>query len=222
MQTLAAVPTPRTQPGSFTMVPDALLAEGRLSPGAKMLWIRLASYLAPDQQFCWPGQATLAVAEHCSEREIRNRLAELESAGWVTRRRRAQGRTTVYRPTTPGESDRNTRAGQGPRDRNARADLDRNARAAKQEPENNTQTERALARRTPRALTDKEQIMAEHPEDAPGPACQCAHSTAAHAAGVGACGVDWCGCQTYVLGRRLSELPTDATEAWREARRKLA
>lgn len=97
----------------FTTVPNALIEDSSISVGARMTLIALMSFAWRGDPF--PGQERLASMLGCSDRMIRNHLAELQDAGLLTSRRRGLGRTNVYRITdralTGGGSDRNSTSG---------------------------------------------------------------------------------------------------------------
>ncbi|MCS7261048.1 MAG: helix-turn-helix domain-containing protein [Anaerolineae bacterium] len=76
-------------------IPDALLSEPRLSMGAKLMFGVLAK-LAGENGYCWPSQSALARACGCSDREVRNRLAELCRFGLLRVSRRGNGRSNSY------------------------------------------------------------------------------------------------------------------------------
>ena len=62
----------------FTQVPNALLRHQTISPGAKLAYTMLLSY-AWQNDFCFPGQETLATDMGVSSRSVRTYLKELEA-----------------------------------------------------------------------------------------------------------------------------------------------
>lgn len=55
--------------------------------GAKFVFVMLANYANGDG-YCYAGQGRIATDTGQSERSVRGHLADLESAGWITRERR--------------------------------------------------------------------------------------------------------------------------------------
>ena len=92
-------------PGAhFTQIATAVV-RGRslgLSPWAKLLYVVLRSYAAPDGT-CFPGYATLQADVGCGINQLTRAVRELEAVGLVARRRRGQGRPTLYTVRSPGE-----------------------------------------------------------------------------------------------------------------------
>jgi hypothetical protein len=96
---------PAAQPAHFTTVPTAVV-RGRglgLSPWAKLLYVVLRSYAGPDGT-AFPGYATLRADVGCGLAQLARAVRELEAAGLVTRRRRGQGRTTLYTVRSAGHA----------------------------------------------------------------------------------------------------------------------
>jgi hypothetical protein len=94
---------PERPPAHFTTVATAAI-RGRalgLSPWAKLLYVVLRSYAGPDGT-CYPGYATLRADVGCGVAQLTRAVRELEAAGLVARRRRGQGRTTLYTVRVPG------------------------------------------------------------------------------------------------------------------------
>ncbi len=85
------------------------LGDDRLTPAHAMVLIVLADR-ANHEGVCWPGQASISRAAKMSERTARDKLADLEAWGFVSRRQRpgdGTGRlTTVYAlcPECPDEA----------------------------------------------------------------------------------------------------------------------
>jgi hypothetical protein len=81
--------------GGFVLLPRALLHAPGLSRDAKLLYAVLLSY-AWQQGSCFPGAERLQHDLGCGKNQVTRYLQELEGAGLVARRRRGQGKTTVY------------------------------------------------------------------------------------------------------------------------------
>jgi hypothetical protein len=76
-------------------IPDVLLANPKLSLGAKLLWGRLARYAGADGA-CFPAAATLALDLGCSERQVQRYVAELTRARYIAARQRGFNRSNLY------------------------------------------------------------------------------------------------------------------------------
>jgi hypothetical protein len=81
--------------GGFVLLPRTLLHAAGLSRDAKLLYAVLLSY-AWQQGSCFPGYARLQADLQCSVNSVTKWMQELQGARLVTRRRRGQGKTTVY------------------------------------------------------------------------------------------------------------------------------
>jgi DNA-binding transcriptional ArsR family regulator len=79
----------------FTQVPNFLLKSSTLSAGDKMTFAMLLSY-AWQNDYCFPGQARLALDLGLSDRSVRTHLRSLEGHGLLAIRRRGQGKTNIY------------------------------------------------------------------------------------------------------------------------------
>lgn len=79
----------------FTMIPNLVLLDERLSPLAVRLYGLLAHYARQDEH-CWPGQDVLVTQANASERSVRAALRQLEELSLLQTRRRGMGRTNVY------------------------------------------------------------------------------------------------------------------------------
>lgn len=79
----------------FTMIENALLVDGTLSLGAKVVWLLLKHYAWEDNE-AFPGQARLAWQAGCTEPSLRKHIAELKARGLVQQKRRGLGRTNLY------------------------------------------------------------------------------------------------------------------------------
>src|SRR5918999_1678138 len=81
--------------GGFVLLPRTLLHAPGLSRDAKLLYAVLLSY-AWQRGSCFPGYARLQADLGCGINQVTKYLRELEGAGLVTRRKRGQGKTTLY------------------------------------------------------------------------------------------------------------------------------
>jgi biotin operon repressor len=81
--------------GGFTQVPNFILRDPGLSPGAKVVYAMFLSY-AWHNESCFPGQERLAQDIGMSRSRVTEFISELSRAGLVTIQRRGQGRTNVY------------------------------------------------------------------------------------------------------------------------------
>ena len=89
----------------FVYVPKALLLHPGLSDGAEVLYCALLDY-ASKEGSRFPGQARLAEDLRVSERTIRQRLRELEAAGFLRVKQGHHGKTSVYQLLcSPGEAE---------------------------------------------------------------------------------------------------------------------
>ena len=79
----------------FTQVPNALLRHKSISPGAKLVYTMLLSY-AWQNDFCFPGQETLAKDMGVTSRSVRTYLNELEAKKFLTIQQQGQGRVNIY------------------------------------------------------------------------------------------------------------------------------
>jgi Helix-turn-helix domain len=86
----------------FTTVATAVVRGSGLglSTAAKLLYVVLRSYAAPDGT-CFPGYERLQADVGCGVNQLTRAVRELEAAGLVTRRRRGQGRPTLYTVHAP-------------------------------------------------------------------------------------------------------------------------
>src|SRR5687767_7419958 len=79
----------------FTQIPNHVLEDERLTFGARIVYAMLLRY-AWQNNFCFPGQDTLANDMGTTDRQIRNLLTELKAVGYLEVRRRGQGKTNIY------------------------------------------------------------------------------------------------------------------------------
>lgn len=80
----------------FTQVPNFILTNKNLSVGAKLAYAMLLKYAWQDD-YCFPGQLTLANDIGVGERSVRTYLNELETAGFLEVKQQGLGRTNLYR-----------------------------------------------------------------------------------------------------------------------------
>jgi len=81
--------------GGFTQVPNFILRDAKLSPGAKVTYAMFLSY-AWHNDSCFPGQDRLAQDMGMSRSRVTEFVGELERAGLVSIERRGQGKTNIY------------------------------------------------------------------------------------------------------------------------------
>lgn len=79
----------------FTQVPNYILRSKNLSVGAKLTYAMLLSY-AWQNDFCFPGQETLAEHMGVSKRSVVTFIKELDKTGFVTVKRQGLNRTNLY------------------------------------------------------------------------------------------------------------------------------
>jgi len=79
----------------FTQVPNFILRSKDLSVGAKLTYAMLLSY-AWQNDFCFPGQETLATDMGSGKRSIVRYLDELERAKCISIRRQGLGKPNIY------------------------------------------------------------------------------------------------------------------------------
>jgi len=79
----------------FTQLPNFILRNPEISIGAKTVYSLFISY-AWHNNFCFPGQETLAKAIGMSVGSVNAFIKELEAVGLVEIERRGQGRTNYY------------------------------------------------------------------------------------------------------------------------------
>jgi len=87
------IPHRQFRSGSF--IPDVILANRRLSGGAKLLWARLARY-AGANGVCFPSCQTLGTDLGCSPRQVQRYVAELTNGGFITARQRGFNKSNTY------------------------------------------------------------------------------------------------------------------------------
>ena len=100
---------------SFSALPHAVVFDGRLSHGARLLYAVLQAHWWRDGE-CREGHATLASALGVGERTLRSYVRELLSAGYVGERRRGPGQAKAYAPVdlVTDEASADAPGGDGP------------------------------------------------------------------------------------------------------------
>ena len=94
--------------GGFTQVPNFLLKSKKLSSGDKLAFAMLLSY-AWQNDYCFPGQETLAKDLGITDRSVRTNLKALEAQGLLVIKRRGQGKTNIYELNLTARSSANNR-----------------------------------------------------------------------------------------------------------------
>ena len=79
----------------FTQVPNFILRSSNLSMGAKMTYAMLLSY-AWQNDFCFPGQETLAADIGVSKRSVVSFIKELQASECVSVKRRGLNKPNIY------------------------------------------------------------------------------------------------------------------------------
>jgi biotin operon repressor len=79
----------------YTLVPNFLLNDSKLSSSAKLVYVMLLKY-AWEKDYCFPGQATLAKDIGKSERHVHSAIKELEANRLLSVTRRGQGKSNIY------------------------------------------------------------------------------------------------------------------------------
>jgi hypothetical protein len=80
----------------FTQVPNFILTNKHLSVGAKLCYAMMLKY-ARSNDFCFPGQETLAQDIGSTDRSVRTYQKELEQAGFLEVTQRGLGKTNYYK-----------------------------------------------------------------------------------------------------------------------------
>ena len=81
--------------GGFTQVPNFILRSKDLSAGAKLTYAALLSY-AWQNDFCFPGQETLAEDMGFSRRSVVTFIKELQTRGCLTVKRQGLNKPNIY------------------------------------------------------------------------------------------------------------------------------
>ncbi len=84
-----------TLKAGFTQIPNGILRNRVLSPGAKLVYMGILSY-AWQQGSCFPGQEQLALDLGISKRSVVTHLQELKQAQFLRVQRRGLGKTNLY------------------------------------------------------------------------------------------------------------------------------
>ena len=79
----------------FTQLPNFILRDAKLSAGAKVVYAMFLSY-GWHNNFCFPGQETLAADMGLTRPRVTQLIGELERAHLISIERRGQGKTNVY------------------------------------------------------------------------------------------------------------------------------
>ena len=79
----------------FTQVPNYVLKSNNVSPGAKLTYAMLLSY-AWGNDYCFPGQETLAKDMGTGLRSVTRYVKELEKQKFLTIKKLGQGRVNLY------------------------------------------------------------------------------------------------------------------------------
>lgn len=85
----------KVEQAGFTIMPNVVLLDPRLSVGAKVTYLALRYYARQDE-FCWPGQGGLASKLGVTEKTLRGYIAELVDLKLVAAKRRGRGETNFY------------------------------------------------------------------------------------------------------------------------------
>ncbi len=91
---------------NFTIIPNEILRPSQLSLPARYLYCVLLKYCGQNE-WCYPGQITLAKDLGCSPRYIRTLLDNLYEAGIVYKKRKGFNRANNYRVSKFLEVDGN-------------------------------------------------------------------------------------------------------------------
>ena len=79
----------------FTKIPNAVLKNDHITSGAKLVYSLLLSY-AWNNDYCFPGQDTLAKDICISRQSVNTHVKELEKKGFNKNKRLGQGRANLY------------------------------------------------------------------------------------------------------------------------------
>lgn len=92
---------------NYTKIPNEMLNESQLPIPARYLYCVLLKYCGKNE-WCFPGQKTLAKILGYSEEYIRKLLKKLYTAGIVSKKRRGFNRTNTYKVAKSLEINRNS------------------------------------------------------------------------------------------------------------------
>src|ERR1700682_763437 len=79
----------------FSQVPNHILDNGKLSPGAKLTYAMLLKY-AWQNDYCFPGQVRLAKDMGVTDRSVRTYLQELQAQDFIAIKQRGLGKPNLY------------------------------------------------------------------------------------------------------------------------------
>ena len=79
----------------FTQVPNAVLKNGTISPGAKLTYALLLSYAWHDD-FCFPGQERLADDMGIARQTANRHIQELRKAGFIKVKKQGFNKPNLY------------------------------------------------------------------------------------------------------------------------------
>ncbi len=79
----------------FTAIPNTILKRRDISPGAKLCYVMLLTYVWQGDS-CFPGQERLAEDMGVTSRSVVTYMKELQDTGLVKVQRRGQGKTNIY------------------------------------------------------------------------------------------------------------------------------
>lgn len=79
----------------FTQVPNTILRASNLSPGAKLAYTMLLSY-AWENDFCFPGQETLAQDIGVTRQSANTYIKELSTKGYIKVTRQGFNKPNLY------------------------------------------------------------------------------------------------------------------------------
>ena len=79
----------------FTQVPNHILENEKLSPGAKLTYTMLLKY-AWQNDFCFPGQDRLADDMGTSRQTANTHIQELSKKKFIIVKRQGQGKSNIY------------------------------------------------------------------------------------------------------------------------------
>jgi hypothetical protein len=79
----------------FTQVPNHLLEDSTISPGAKLTFAELLKY-AWQNDYCFPGQERLAADMGVTRQSANSYIQELQRNDYLKLKRRGQGKTNMY------------------------------------------------------------------------------------------------------------------------------
>ena len=87
----------------FVQVPNRILRDPDLSPGAKLVYAGILSY-AWKEESAWPGHERLGIDLGVHRNTIGRMIRELQERGYLRVQRRGQGKTNIYTLTARTKS----------------------------------------------------------------------------------------------------------------------